>query len=47
MPCRCTTRTRPSCEELAAAGVHEFLFVCLPLTIAGATGSLVRPIAIA
>lgn len=36
-----------NCEELAAAGVHEFLFVCLPLTVAGATGSLVRPIAIA
>lgn len=34
-------------EELAAAGVGEFLFVCLPLKIAGATGSLVRPIAIA
>ena len=36
-----------NCEELAAAGVYEFLFLCLPLTIAGATGSLVRPIAIA
>jgi kynurenine formamidase len=35
------------CEELAAAAVHEFLFIWLPLTIAGATGSLVRPIAIA
>lgn len=34
-------------EELAAAGVHEFLLICLPLTIRGATGSLVRPIAIA
>jgi kynurenine formamidase len=34
-------------EELAAAGVHEFLFVCLPLKMRGATGSPVRPIAIA
>ena len=34
-------------EELAAAGVDEFLFVCLPLKMRGATGSPVRPIAIA
>jgi kynurenine formamidase len=34
-------------EELAAAGIHEFLFVCLPLKMRGATGSPVRPIAIA
>lgn len=34
-------------EELAQAGVHEFLFVCLPLKMRGATGSPVRPIAIA
>jgi len=34
-------------EELAAAKVHEFLFVCLPLKIRGGTGSPVRPIAIA
>jgi kynurenine formamidase len=34
-------------EELAAAGVHEFVFVCLPLKMRGATGSPVRPIAIA
>lgn len=34
-------------EELGAAGVHEFGFVCLPLKIRGATGSPVRPIAIA
>ena len=34
-------------EEIAAAKVGEFLFVCLPLKIAGATGSLVRPVAIA
>jgi len=33
-------------EELAAAEVHEFLFVCLPLKMRGATGSPVRPIAI-
>jgi len=36
-----------SLEELASAAVHEFLFVCLPLKIEGATGSLVRPVAIA
>jgi kynurenine formamidase len=34
-------------EELAAAKVHEFLFVCLPLKMRGVTGSPVRPIAIA
>jgi len=34
-------------EELAAAHVNEFLFVCLPLKMRGATGSPVRPIAIA
>jgi kynurenine formamidase len=34
-------------EELAAAAVHEFLFVCLPLKMRGATGSPVRPIAVA
>ena len=34
-------------EELAAAAVHEFAFVCLPLKMRGATGSPVRPIAIA
>lgn len=33
-------------DELAASGVHEFGFVCLPLKIRGATGSPVRPIAI-
>ena len=33
-------------EELAAAKVYEFLFVCLPLKMRGATGSPVRPIAI-
>ena len=34
-------------EALAAANVHEFAFVCLPLKMRGATGSPVRPIAIA
>ncbi|MFE9446474.1 cyclase family protein [Streptomyces sp. NPDC006602] len=34
-------------EELAAAAVHEFLLLCLPLPITGATGSPVRPVAIA
>jgi kynurenine formamidase len=34
-------------EELATANVHEFVFVCLPLKMRGATGSPVRPIAIA
>jgi kynurenine formamidase len=34
-------------EELAAAGVSEFVFVCLPLKMRGATGSPVRPIALA
>jgi len=33
-------------EELARDGVHECLFICLPLRIQGATGSWVRPIAI-
>ncbi|MHB8619086.1 MAG: cyclase family protein [Chloroflexota bacterium] len=33
-------------EDLAQAGISEFLFVCAPLTIKGATGSLVRPLAI-
>jgi len=34
-------------EELAEAGIHEFAFVCLPLKMRGATGSPVRPIALA
>jgi kynurenine formamidase len=34
-------------EELAASRIFEFLFVCLPLKLVGATGSPVRPIAIA
>jgi len=33
-------------EELAAAGVAEFLFVALLLKIRGATGSPVRPVAV-
>jgi len=33
-------------EELAEAKAYEFLFVCLPLTITGATGSPIRPLAI-
>jgi kynurenine formamidase len=33
-------------EEIARDRVHEFLFVALPLKIAGATGSPVRPIAV-
>lgn len=34
-------------EELAAAKVYEFAFVCLPMKMRGATGSPVRPIALA
>jgi kynurenine formamidase len=34
-------------QQLAADRVYEFLFVCLPLQFVGATGSPVRPIAIA
>jgi kynurenine formamidase len=33
-------------EELAAAGVREFLFVALPLAIRGATGSMIDPVAV-
>jgi kynurenine formamidase len=33
-------------EDLARDRVYEFLFLCLPLTIRGATGSFVRPLAI-
>lgn len=33
-------------EEIAAAGVTEFTFVCTPLKFSGATGSPVRPIGI-
>jgi kynurenine formamidase len=34
-------------EELAAAGVREFLFVALPLKLQGATASPIRPVALA
>lgn len=33
-------------EEIAQDGCYEFLFLCLPLKMSGATGSPVRPIAI-
>jgi len=33
-------------EELAAAKVHEFLFVAAPLRIRGGTGSPIRPLAL-
>jgi kynurenine formamidase len=33
-------------EELAGAGVAEFLFVALPLKLRGATASPIRPVAI-
>ena len=35
-----------NCEQLAAEAAHEFLFCCLPLTVVGATGSFIRPVAI-
>ena len=34
------------CEELARDRVYEFCFVCLPLSVRGATGSMVRPVAL-
>jgi len=33
-------------EELAAEGVHEFVFLCVPLKMRGVTGSPVRPLAL-
>lgn len=33
-------------EEAAADGIREFLFVCVPLRLVGATGSPVRPLAL-
>lgn len=33
-------------EDLAEALAYEFLFVCLPLRLQGATGSMVRPLAL-
>jgi kynurenine formamidase len=35
-----------NCEELARDRVYEFCFACLPVAIRGATGSMVRPVAI-
>lgn len=35
-----------NCEQLARDGRYEFCFVCLPLSIRGATGSMVRPVAL-
>lgn len=34
-------------EQLAADGVYEFLFIAIPMKIRGATGSPVRPVAVA
>lgn len=34
-------------DRLAAAGAHRFEFVCAPLKLVGATGSPVRPVALA
>ena len=34
-------------EELAKAGVYEFLFIALPLKIRGGTASPIRPVAVA
>jgi kynurenine formamidase len=33
-------------EELAAAGVREFLFIAAPLKIRGGTGAPMRPLAV-
>jgi kynurenine formamidase len=33
-------------EDLARDQIFEFLFVCLPLKMNGATGSPIRPIAV-
>ena len=33
-------------EALGRAKAYEFLFVCLPLRLRGATGSMVRPVAV-
>lgn len=35
-----------NCEALARDEVREFCFVCLPVAIRGATGSMVRPVAL-
>ena len=34
-------------EKLAAGGTYEFLFIAIPLKIRGATGSPIRPLAVA
>ena len=34
-------------DELAHSQCYEFTFICLPLKLRGATGSPVRPVAIA
>ena len=36
----------PYLEDLAKDKVYEFMFVVLPLKIKGATGSMIRPIAV-
>jgi kynurenine formamidase len=33
-------------EGLSVDGVHEFLFIALPLKIRGATGSMIDPLAL-
>jgi kynurenine formamidase len=33
-------------EDLARDKVYDFLFLCLPLPISGATGSMIRPLAV-
>lgn len=33
-------------EDLARDSIYSFMFVCLPLSVTGATGSMIRPIAI-
>jgi kynurenine formamidase len=35
-----------NCEPLVSVGVREFCFVALPLTLRGATGSMIRPVAL-
>lgn len=35
-----------NCEELAHDRIYEFCFTCLPVSIRGATGSMVRPVAV-
>jgi kynurenine formamidase len=35
-----------NCEELAGEQVYDFTFICLPLSVIGASGSMVRPIAV-